>query len=274
MKRQRWVECPFLCFVHIEKAGGITLHALLHRLFWGYVSPSPAFGEHFTARDLKRLHRFWPFALSGIGGHRMGAWQDYESAVGRPVFCFTFLRDPLQRYLSHLNWQLHVKKRFDRPEDFIHSGYFDDFQTYRIAGERNFAKARRLLRERFAFVGLLEDYDRSLLLWRAALGRPDLDLRYQRENVKDYGSSGFVFEDLPERLRRKVLEKNARDMDLYRWVCEELYPAQERAYEGDLEKDLAAFRQMNAGYRSPLLFSLKRRLSNALLARVFQPLLS
>lgn len=273
MRKPSKLDRPFLCFVHIEKAGGITLHALLHKLFWAYVSPSPAFGEHFSAKDLKNLKRFFP-ALRGIGGHRLGVWQNYESVIGKPLFYFTFLRNPVQRYLSHLNWQLHVKKKIEKPEDFISSSYFDDFQTYRIAGERSFFKARQLIQNRFSFVGLLEKYDRSLLLWRAALGQPDLDLRYQRENVKNYGSATIRFEDLPERLQRKVLKKNARDMDLYQWVCEVVYPAQETVYAGNLDEEVEAFRQINAGYRYSLIYPLKRRLSNAFVARVLQPLMS
>ncbi len=257
--------------MHIEKAGGITLHALLHKLFLGYISPSPAFGEHFTADDLAGIKRLWPFPLSGLGGHRMGAWLGYEEVVQKPLFYFTFMRDPLKRYLSHLNWQMHIKKNFSHPEDFVSENYFDDFQCYRIAGERDEKKARKMLEERFAFTGLLEKYDRSLLLWRHALGMPQLDVRYQRENVKDYGSRTIRREDLTDRLWKKIERKNARDLALYEWVCEDLFPRQERAYGANLEKDLAAFRQMNAGYTFPLYSRWKRKASNGLLGRLVQP---
>lgn len=249
------------------------MHALLHKLFCGYISPSPAFGEFFTAGDLARLKRYWPFPLSGIGGHRMGAWLGYEEVLKRELFYFTFLRNPLKRYLSHLNWQMHIKKRFGSPEEFIADDYFDNFQCYRIAGSRHAEKACAMLEERFAFTGLLEEYDRSLLLWRHALGRPDLDLCYQRENVKDYGAQTIRREDLTDRLWKKIEEKNAEDMALYEWVRRELFPRQEQAYGPGLEEDLVAFRQLNEGYSFPLSARWKRKASNVLLGRILQPFL-
>ncbi len=264
---------PFICFVHIEKAGGITLHTLLHKLFRGYLSPSPVYGEHFTRADLAGLKRLWPFPLHGLGGHRMGAWLGYESVVGQEVFYFTFLRNPLDRYLSHLNWQLHIKRNFTTPEAFVSEAYFDNFQCYRIAGERSEKKARKMLAEQFAFTGLLEEYDLSLLLWCSALGRADLDLRYERQNVKDYGEKSVRREDLPEGLWKKIVEKNAEDLALYQWVREELFPQQVKAYSGNWKADLQAFRQSNEGYRFPFSVHIKRKLTNALLSKVVQPAL-
>src|SRR4051812_4528507 len=96
---------PFLVFIHIEKCGGITLHNLLHANFKGYISPHPGFQEHLSKEELKWLKRLYPGKVTGIGGHRAGAFQHYEDVIKQPLFYFTFLRDPIKRYLSHLNWQ-------------------------------------------------------------------------------------------------------------------------------------------------------------------------
>ena len=103
-----------LCFIHIERAGGTTLHYVLRNndplryltlTPWFYEANEP--GNWLTADELQWLRRLLPHTR-GIGGHPPRSFLDYEAAVGEPLQYFTFLRDPVKRWTSHYNYQREV----------------------------------------------------------------------------------------------------------------------------------------------------------------------
>lgn len=275
MEEAGWNEKKLFCFIHIEKSGGITLHNLLHSCFPGYISPSssPTFGEKFTAVELDLLIRLIPWKIPGIGGHKMGAFLGYEQVLGGKVQYFSFLRAPLKRYLSHYNWQRYVEKRKLTIEKFAKDPRFHNFQTYRIAGERNLDKALTLINSSFMLVGLIERYDESLLLLGQHLNLPMQALRYERSNVKDYGIDAIRWESLSAELQELILENNRLDIDLYRIVKDEIFPTYLAQYNGDMAADLEAFRNINKDYRFPITSLLKRKSSNYFLKGIVQPLI-
>lgn len=266
---------PFLCFVHIEKAGGITLHNLFHRCFPGYISPHPdiRFGEFFSPEDLRWMQRLAPYRIAGIGGHRMAAFMPYEEALRRPVFYCTFMRDPIRRYMSHINWQTSLMGMNWTMETFTADPEKADYHAYRIAGVRDLDKARDLLANRFNFVGLVERYDESLLLLRQRMGLPDLDIRHEMTNTMGAEQNRFRFEDQPAGMQARIRDHNRIDLELYRFVKEELFPGYVAEYPGDLERDAALLREQNKGYRYPTLPYLKRKATNLLTGRLVQPLI-
>lgn len=277
MNMQPPATSPFLSFVHIEKAGGITLHNLWHKCFPGYLSPHPhpRFGWHLTARDLQRLQRWTPYRIQGIGGHRISANQGYEQVLRRPVFYLTFVRDPLKRYFSHINWQVAMMQMDWTMETFTADPEKDNYQAYRIAGDRyDWEKARYILSERFHFVGLLERFDESLLLLRQRMGLPELDIRYERSNVTKEENVAFRYEDQPASMQQLIRRRNEVDLRIYDYVREELFPRYIREYPGDLQRDLAMFRAQNEGYRFPRWSWVKRKATNVWLGRVVQPLIA
>lgn len=266
---------PFVCFVHIEKAGGVTLHKLLHRCFPGYISPNPdmRFGEFMTKEDLRMIQRLLPYRLQGIGGHRMAAFQGYEEVVKRPVFYFTFMRNPVKRYMSHINWQTSIMNMDWDMETFNRDPEKFNYHAYRIAGpERDPEKAKAMIREKFNFVGLLERYDESLLILRQRLGLPNLDIRYEQANIMTKGQRVFNYADQPEAVKEKIHANNALDQELYEIVREELWPRYLAEYQGDLEADLAAFRKANETFDFPLMYQLKRKATNYSMRLLVQPL--
>lgn len=263
----------FLCFVHIEKAGGITLHNLFHRLYFGYVSPHPnkLWGNPWTPAHIEALKRISPSRVTGVGGHRIRAYFDYEKAIGRKAFYFTMMRDPVSLYLSHLNWQIHLKQKYPTVESFFEGTYSNNFQAYRIAGEKNLDKAKEIMAKNFNLIGMVERYDEAMVLLRSALGNPNADFRYEQANIREYGDKKIRFEDLSSDLQAKVFENNAIDIELYRFLKEELYPQFIRNYPGNLAADLEAYQRANQGYHYPLWALTKRKLSNALMTKVIQP---
>lgn len=241
---------PFLCFIHIERAGGTTLHHLLRYHYPTYLTLRPWMldanhPDHvFTAGELRCLLRLFPF-VKGIGGHTTRVYLGYEQVVPE-VFYLTFLRDPIRRYLSHYHYHRDQKGRELSLEAFLEDRRFHNFQTVRIAGAPDLERAKRYLAERFGFVGLAEAYDASLLILRQVLGLPEV--RYERRNVL-LSRALSPPEEMSPALRTRLEKANALDLELYRFAREELFPRFQDLYCGNLEADLAVFREQCQSFR-------------------------
>ncbi len=264
---------PFLCFIHIEKSGGITLHNIFHRCFNGYISPHPdkKFGDPCTAQHLDILKRIYPLPIIGIGGHRMAANMGYESVVNGPICYFTLMRNPLERYMSHLNWQKNIMKVDWTPEKFISDPAFNNYQALRIAGAQEVDKAKKIMKEKFTVIGMIEKFDEAMVLLKGAMKDDTLDFRYEKANIKSYGGNEYRFNQLPSGLQEKAIANNAIDIELYRFLKEELYPAYISRYPGNFEADVIKFKADNKAYRHPLWALYKRKLSNVILSKILQP---
>lgn len=237
------------------------------------LTPSPWTNDPsavFTAAELRVLLRWLPFTR-GFGGHTTRAYVGYERATDRPVRYFTFLRDPIERYISHLEYQ---RARMGIPwslETFLNEPRFSNFMTTRIAGVADVGRAKELLRERFAFVGLTERFDESLLLMRQALRLSCFDIRYERKNVgqrQRLAEERDLLLDGRDALAR-IKSQNLLDLELYEFARTTLYPEYVSRYGPELGGDVERFRGKNAGFR----FSRSRRYSWALYRKLgYQPL--
>jgi hypothetical protein len=247
-----------LCFIHIERAGGTTLHHVLRNNLLSFLTLRPSFWSNdaetmFTAGELQALLRLLPFT-KGFGGHTTRVYADYERVTRQPVSYFTFVRDPITRYLSHFHY--HVD-RLDIPwtlESFTAEDRFSNFMTTRIAGTTDVNRAKQLLRSKFAFVGLTDRFDESLHLLRHSLGLPDFDLRYERQNVGDRAhepaGSGAGTRPAPDdEALERVRAQNLLDIELYEFVRSELYPHYAELYGPSLAADVARFRGENEGFQ-------------------------
>lgn len=261
-----------LCFIHIERAGGTTLHHILRSNYISFLTLPPQLWTNdpqavFTAAELQAMLRLLPFTR-GFGGHTTRVYAGYETATAQPLHYFTFLREPVQRYISQFQYQV---ERMGVPwsfESFLAEPRFANFMTHRIAGGADVQRAKELLRERFAFVGLTERFDESLLLMRHALGLPAMDVRYERQNAG--GDSPAVPARVPlgGGLLRQAHDRNRLDLELYEYARTVLYPEYIGRYGPALSQDLDRFRTANAGFR----FSPRRRLIWGLYRKiVYQP---
>ena len=253
----------FLCFVHVERAGGTTLKQLLANLFPTYVSLKPWYcwanepENCFMPAELVVLHRWLPF-LAGVGGHTTRSWLDYEGAVGREVFRFTFMRDPIKRYMSHFNYQRIMMGVDWRIEEFLAESRFDNYHTRRYAGHASVERAKRALDEEFDFVGLTDRFDESVLLFRDALGEPQLSVLYERVNaLPDAGV--LQFEELSTEIQERIRDANALDLELYEYARDRVFPRFVERFDGDLAASVARHQEENRGYRFPWI---RRRLAS------------
>ena len=265
-------EPPMLCFIHIERTAGTTFHRILANNYpyyvllksWQLWSNSEA--NDFTCGEYKHLKQILPWT-EAIGGHSLREYLRYEEVFGEKVQYLTFVRDPVTRYLSQFRYQRDVMRLGWTLESFVAEPRFNNYMTHRIARNGDVEQAKRTLRENFAFVGLKEDFDRSLLLMAEALEVRDFDTRYEICNASS-DARRSQDQELAAPLRARIAENNALDLELYRFVKEELFPSYLQAAPGDLEARLVRHREAKQGFR----FSRPRRfLQTAFLKAVHRP---
>lgn len=240
----------------MEKCGGITLHHLIQHNIPGYValrsweywSNKP--GAFFTSTDLRRLRRILPF-VRGIGGHTTRTYAGYEDVVGDDIRYITFLRDPVSRYLSHFNYQRQVMGIDWTLDAFLADGRFDNYQTIRLAPDGNVQSAKRQI-DLMSFVGIVEEFNTSLLLLRSIVPELFSTVCYERKNVGSTRRGGMGLDELSVEQRGRIVEKNADDMELYRHATKR-FDREKQSYRGDLDGDLATLTTQLESYTYPRL---------------------
>jgi len=207
-----------ICFIHIERAGGSTMHNMLNYYIPGYVSLKPWYywtndtGNYLTQKELKSLQYFHPF-LKGFGGHTTRHYLNYGDILRKDIKYFTFLREPISRYLSHFQFQ-RDKMNINRSlEAYIDEKKFNNYMTIRLAKIEDAEKAINELDSKFIFVGIVEQYNESLLRLRNTLNWSFNPL-YEKINEGNSKSS-ICFEGLPLNMQRKIIDNNSQDIILY-----------------------------------------------------------
>jgi len=248
-------------FVHIEKTAGRTVRAVLLRSFGSghceirtpYAKREPEVDDRrvaVTGGDLRKVRRFYR-NLRGIAGHNVKAYSDLHVAFPE-VRYFTWLRDPVKRYLSHFKnrSRAYAREDFERWAD---QTWTHDWQTRMIAGEANAQKAIELLSGRIGFVGLTETFDESLLMLGQWLGEPGFRPEYRpvnqlagkqrsRDSAREQADLSYL--DTPE-VRERLRAINALDQQVYDFALRECHARQRAAYAGDLAADVATMRERN-----------------------------
>lgn len=258
-------------FVHIEKTAGRTVRAVLLRSFGAghceirtpYAKREPEVDDRrvaVTADDLRKVRRFYR-NLRGIAGHNVKAYSDLQRAAPDLRY-FTFLRDPVRRYLSHFKNRSRSYAREDF-ERWAAARWTHDWQTKMIAGEASSQKAIDLIATRIGFVGFTETFDESLLMLGQWLGEPGFRPEYRpvnqlagkqrvRDSAREQADLGYL--ETPE-VRERLREINALDQQVYDYALRECHSRQRAAYEGDLAADVASLRARNdalADWTEPL----------------------
>ncbi len=242
---------PLICFVHIERAGGTTLHHIFRNSFLTFMTLSPRGywtndpANEMWPEEVKGLLRLLPFT-KGIGGHFTRSYLGYEQAAGRAVRYVTFLRHPVQRSVSQLRFHREKKNIDWSVDDFLSEPRFHHWMTKRIAGSENLEEAKRAVAEDFGFVGLVERFDESLILMKNQLCLWDLDIRYEKRNA----NIQMPTKDQPPLPLERFSEINALDLELYDFVCSEVFPTYVAAFDGDLVDEIERLRGENHTYRT------------------------
>jgi len=229
-----------LAFVHIEKAAGTTLiHILRRSFFLRYLDVRPlrrTEAEMFDAQDLKEVIRINPW-VRAIGGHSVRPVSNLEE-VAAEIDYVTVLRDPCRRFLSMFRYGVDVLKRPHTIEEFLENPAMHNFQTTKIAGSADLELAKSILSERFLAVGTVEGLDEFLVYLTHALEPWKFYPAYEVQNV---GPTALVEDPLLEQYGDRILDVNRIDIELYRYVNEELLPRQRSSYGKGFSQDLEEF---------------------------------
>jgi len=243
-----------ICFVHIEKAGGTTLHYLLRNNFMSHLTLTPwdywTNNNHssFQKEEAKYLFKFFNFVKS-FGGHTTRSYLNYESVIDDCVDYITFLREPVSRYISHYNHQKNVMKIDWNIESFLKEKRFDNFMTKRIAGREDIDKAKQILNEKFSFVGLIESFDESLVLMRNELPYYNFNINYEVKN-KSKNENYQVNPKLTDsNMLNEIKKRNELDIELYQFAKTSIFPKYQERYKGNMEDTIHDFQNANMQFK-------------------------
>jgi hypothetical protein len=252
-----------LAHVHIMKTAGQTICGILRQSFPGnhcdLVVPRPA-----GAKDVRWARRFYP-QLQSIAGHCVVPYGDLEEAGLKPRY-FTFLRDPVQRCVSH--YQFSVQKNSCRLAFEEWLARHANFQTRTLCNAADADRAIELLERRVGFVGLVERFNESLVLLGAWCGQGQMDLRYRARNIAaDNRIKCKLLGD--ERTVARIEQCHAEDQRLFRYVRDVIYPRQIARFGPGLT---AAREELEAALPGPTILSFQQFVASAKRNMLYKPL--
>jgi Sulfotransferase family len=248
-----------LIFLHIPKAGGSTMCKILRQHY------PPA--ETVTL-DIPGVARFKTLSVAERGRYRLIQGHMYfglHHFIPRASTYITLLRHPVERALSFYYYARRTSYHYlypllnTEPVDLktllarnLTTELRND-QTRMLAGDEwrdpervatraTLELAQANLRNHFRVVGLLEEFDASLVLLYRAFG---WQLRcYVKENVAKEKPSDL---SLDAETRRLLEEANSLDLELYEYA-RKLFDEQCRAAGDSFAADLCHFRRLNRAY--------------------------
>lgn len=206
-----------LAFVHIEKAAGSTLNALLEENFTfkccRVVPLRNRFPVVFDAQDMRIIQRINPF-VEVISGHPVRPFCDL--GLTRTVNYITLLREPVARYLSH--YQHWVEKRnYDLSfEEFLEKKNVRNFQTKKMAGSDDLEAAKKYL-DNFFLVGTVENFDDFLKVLQVKMLPREFIIHYEKKNIGSKKTVGKVLSDI-EKYQDEIINNNKLDIELYKYA--------------------------------------------------------
>jgi hypothetical protein len=248
-----------LGFIHLQKTAGITVTWIMRSSFGSHHLDLPP-ARHFldpvlTARELQHWGRFYG-DLRSFRGHSVVPYTDVDVAYPQ-VRYFTLLRDPVKRMASWFQYQVQQKRSgrrsdvtpdnvLDEFETWIQQDFRHNWQTRRIAGRVDVDAAIKMIRDKEIFVGLVEQFDESMLLLKGLVSS-DLNIGYSRRNVAVASTIAKTLLE-SERARQLLVEANDADLQLYEYAKAALYPSYRQEYGDQLQEDLQRYRASSQGF--------------------------
>jgi len=233
-----------IAFCHIPKTAGVSLTHLVRRYFGlRHIDVQHRKVYLYKPRDLRLDLKLYPFARS-LAGHPLRPYVDFQEFQGR-IRWYTILREPVSRYLSQYAYEV---EHLGETQDFESWNTRDlrgrvNRQVRYLTGADDFEAAKQILNERFAFVGLMERFDESLLLLRRRLGLGGFRVDYKRAMNTASARKGRILRQVKDdfdRYRDVVMANNELDLKLYEFVKDEIWPKQVADYGQErLALDLA-----------------------------------
>ena len=259
-------------FLHIPKVGGTTINKIIDRQY----KPNTIYrvrdddSRHKRIQDCVDKFKVIPVAkkeeIEVVMGH-MGF--GLHNFLPQPSVYITMLRDPVERVISYYyyvlrtsNHYLYQKVTSEKMslEDCIRLGIsteLDNSQTRILSAsngdsdspitfgqcnEEMLKRAKKNLQEYFIGVGLVESFDKSLLLFKKLLNWNNIF--YIKRNVT---KNRPLKSDFSQETLNLIQKQNEFDLELYRYAAE-LFNEQVAQQGLSFEEDLQKFNQRNSLY--------------------------
>jgi hypothetical protein len=251
-----------LAHVHIMKTAGQTVRGILRQSFG--CQHCDLLPREATASDFMWAQRFYP-RLKSIAGHGVLPHKNFEAA-GRKLSYFTFLRDPVQRCVSHYQFSRTKFRKYPSFQKWLHD--YADYQTRVLCGTRDASRAIEILEDRMTFVGLVEQFNESLILWQDSLPDQQLNLCYQAVNVApDNRIKQQLLADPATVLL--IQEMHQHDTAVYRYAKNIIYRRQVQRFGSGLKSAVAEFESQLPG---PTILSFEQMVATAKRDVLYKPL--
>lgn len=255
-----------ILFLHMPKTAGTTLSEILKR----HYHPAQIYNDEFSGND--GAFNFFSLPLQRRANIRL-LWGHFSFGLHQylpgPSTYFTFLRSPVERVISHYYYLLNHPEMFWIPEEIRQKNLtlhevlerelivdIKNMYTRLLAGlpylfpadgyrEQHLEMAQYNLQHYFSVVGLVEQFDKSLLLLKKAYGWDNLF--YVPSNVNWHRPSR---KDIPAETVALIEHQNDLDMRLYRFG-QQLFTKQVAQYGASFLLEVYRLRFWNKMQRRP-----------------------
>lgn len=243
-----------IIFFHIEKAAGTTFNYILRNNYANFiVIPPKGYWTNdpinsFDINTFKKYKLILP-KIKGFGGHTLRPFIKYDEYKNGNIKYVTFLRNPVDRYISHYLFQKYEMKIDWNIEEFINEEKFSNFMTKKIAGCSDFELARNLINKKKIFIGILEKFDESLILFKKILNLQKFNICYEKQrilhNAKLEKEKKMIYTN--KSLIELINSKNTEDTKLYNYAINKLFKKYISNFGGPkkLKDELIEFKSKN-----------------------------
>ncbi|TPE68339.1 sulfotransferase family protein [Halalkalibacterium halodurans] len=210
-----------LIHLHMPKTGGTTLKKIIKRNY-----------DSRKSVDVYEEHHKLPGIFKGLSKQNIECVQGHlpfgvHEYFNRPTTYITMLRDPVDRVISeyyfirNIEWHnLHESVMKMSLEEYQGLPKNRNLQTRYILGGQltsvtEVNRAKNILKNHFAVVGLTEKFDTSLFLMKEMFNWKQV--AYQKYNVTKKRRSK---EEISPKLLEKIAKNNEADLELYAFAKE------------------------------------------------------
>ena len=235
---------------HIPKTGGTTFrYILINNYSWRHFDFLESNKKIISLNDYP-YHSFIMKYIKSMSGH----WLRYSSETKfsfPDVKFIVFLRNPIERIISLF---FHIK-RYENPkinfQKWVESEYkgpiLSNFQTNYIAGENDLELAKSILKNGYFFVGITEQFDKSLLICRKKLG-VNFKVNYVIKRSSKSRSREILNDNNNKKSIEKLYEHNHLDLQLYKFVKNVMFSMYQREHGYISQKEIEEFKKYNNGF--------------------------